>query len=58
MIKTRKDLRSYIEQDLKQNLVRLGAKRWIYVHANPRLYFIYNLLYYEYYHNNSGVLIS
>lgn len=56
MIKTRKDLRSYIEQDLKQNLVSSrGAKRWIYVHANPRLHFIYNLRYYEYYHNNSGV---
>ena len=27
MIKTRKDLRSYIEQDLKQNLVRLGGQK-------------------------------
>lgn len=27
MIKTRKDLRSYIEQDLKQNLVSLGGQK-------------------------------
>lgn len=56
MIKTRKDLHFYIEQDLKQNLVEGGmVKKWILVHANPRLHFIYNLRYYEYYHNNSGV---
>ena len=56
MIKTRKELQAYIEQDLKNNLVQLrGARRWLFVHANPRLHFIYNLRYYEYYHNNGGL---
>lgn len=55
MIRSKQDLKDYIEQDLHQNLIELrGVKRWLYVHINPRLHFIYNLRHYEYYHNNSG----
>lgn len=52
MIKSRKDLHEYIVMDMKHNGVELGgAKGWIKIHANPRLWFQYNLRYYEYYHN-------
>ena len=55
MIKNKSDLRHYIKQDMMQNNVKLGGvKQWILIHANPRLHFIYNLRYYEYYHNKKS----
>lgn len=55
MIHTKNDLKYYLEQDFKQNKVtQKGLRRWLYIHINPRLHFIYNLRYYEYYYNQTG----
>lgn len=52
MIQNKSDLRRYIAQDFKQNKIETkGMKRWFLIRLNPRLRFIYNLRYYEYYHN-------
>lgn len=59
MIKTKSDLRYYIKQDMIQNKVKVGGiKRWGVIHANPRLHFIYNLRWYEYYHNRKSGIAS
>lgn len=52
MIQSKYDLKRYILQDMERNQVAIGGgKNWIKIHANPRLWFQYNLRYYEYYHN-------
>lgn len=52
MIKTRQDLKEYIWQDReKEGLNNGGIKTWYNLHFNPRLKFITNLRYYEYYAN-------
>lgn len=52
MITTRQQLYEYLAQDMERNLVtRRGVKRWLEIHANPRLHFIHNLRYYEYWAN-------
>lgn len=52
MIQTKADLKRYIQQDMLQNHVTYGGgMSWLRIHANPRLWFTYNLRYYEYYHN-------
>ena len=52
MIQTKDDLKRYVRQDMERNGIRVGgAKSWIKIHVNPRLWFTYNLRYYEYYHN-------
>ena len=52
MIQTKDDLKWYVQQDMERNQVAIGGcKNWIKIHANPRLWFTYNLRYYEYYYN-------
>ena len=52
MIKTSKDLKNYLYQDReKENLNKRGLKVWCKLHFNPRLKFLTNLRYYEYYAN-------
>lgn len=52
MIRSKEELRLYIQQDMARNNIKVGGgKFWIKIHANPRLWFQYNLRYYEYYHN-------
>lgn len=52
MIQTKADLKYYLKRDLLQNKITQngGVRKWLYIHLNPRLRFIYNLRYYEYYH--------
>lgn len=57
MIKTRQDLKEYLYQDReKENLNMGGVKTWFYLHFNPRLKFLTNLRYYEYYANQPRTL--
>ena len=57
MIKTKSDLRMYLEQDAVKNNVKLGgAKSRIICFLNPRLRFTRNLRYYEYYANQPRTL--
>lgn len=52
MIKTSEDLKNYLYQDReKENLNKRGLKVWCKLHFNPRLKFLTNLRYYEYYAN-------
>ena len=57
MIKTKKDLRDYLRQDReKENLNKGGLKTRIKILLNPRLRFLMNLRYYEYYANQPRTL--
>ncbi len=60
MIKTKQDLRDYISRDMERNKVGdvRGIKTWFKIHANPRLWFIYNLRHYEYWYNHKTTIWS
>lgn len=59
MIKTKEDLKFYLEQDAMANGEKLeGAKSRIKFYLNPRLRFTRNLRYYEYYANRPRSLWS
>ena len=45
-------MNAYIQQDMHMNGIKLGgAKSWLKIHVNPRLWFTVNLRHYEYYYN-------
>lgn len=51
MIRTRKEMWTYIHKDMERNLISGGAKSWIKILLNPRLCFTLNLRNYEYWAN-------
>lgn len=51
MIRTRKEMWTYIHKDMERNLISRGAKSWIKILLNPRLCFTLNLRHYEYWAN-------
>lgn len=51
MIRTRKEMWTYIHKDMERNLISGGARSWIKILLNPRLCFTLNLRHYEYWSN-------
>lgn len=57
VIRTKADLRRFLAEDIRQNLINPHTLRgWIDVHFNPRIRFIVALRHYEYHANNGRLL--